>query len=74
MQSRTGRHLDASDFGAAWCERPDWMLHRSEDTLVTKEALVRIKAAAEMKPPARRGWTFCSRMPELLADGGHLDG
>ena len=31
-------------------------------------------SSAEMKPPARRGWTFCSRVPELLADGGHLDG
>ena len=28
MQSRTGRHLDASDFGAAWCDGRSAAAHR----------------------------------------------
>ena len=30
--------------------------------------------SADMKPPARRRWTFCSRVPQLQVVGDHLDG
>ena len=53
------------------CTRP---VQGTPSSAKMEAAAAAATSSAGMKPPARRGWTFCSRVPELQADGDHLDG